>query len=78
MKPNKVGDERAMQTETEDKPLKKAPKKGMKRVMKERITKDEKGYTNVEEYSSYEEYTPEELEAQQKKKAPGAKVQMAP
>lgn len=51
----------------DDKPLKKIPnRKGMKRTMKERVTEDANGYTVVEDYSSYEEYTPEELAAQKK------------
>lgn len=49
-------------------------KKGMKRVLKEKMFTNEQGYFVVEEYSSYEEYTPAELAEQQKlaaqKKAP--------
>ena len=43
------------------------PKKGMKRVVKERMFNDENGYMVVEEYSEYEEMTPEEIA---KQKAP--------
>ena len=45
-------------------------KKGYKRVVKQRIKEDAKGYTVVEDYSSQEEMTPEELE---KQKAPPKK-----
>lgn len=44
-----------------------APKKlkpGMKRVMRCRMTTDAKGYSVVEDYSSYEEMTKEEIEQQ--------------
>lgn len=62
MKPkNKTFDERVVDDNQNDKPVKKMPKKGMRRVVKERITKDQKGYNVVEEYSSYEEMTPEEI-----------------
>ena len=37
-------------------------KKGYKRVVKQRIKHDDNGYTVVEDYSSQEEMTPEELE----------------
>jgi len=36
--------------------------------MKEKVTEDKNGYTVVEEYSEYEDYTPEELAEQAEKK----------
>jgi hypothetical protein len=36
-------------------------KKGYRRVIKQRLTTDEKGYTVVEDYSSQEEVPAEEL-----------------
>jgi len=41
-----------------------AAKKGMKRVMKERTFNDKNGYMVIEEYSSYEEQTPEDIAKQ--------------
>jgi hypothetical protein len=37
-------------------------KKGYKRVVKQKVKVDDQGYTVVEDYSSQEEMTPEELE----------------
>ena len=39
-------------------------KKGYKRVIKQRVMEDDKGYTVYEDYSSQEEMTPEELAKQ--------------
>ena len=50
-------------------------KPGFKRVVKQRIMTDDKGYTVVEDYSSQEEMTKEEIE-QKKKKLDVKKVQV--
>jgi hypothetical protein len=51
-------------------------KPGFKRVIKQRVKTDDKGYTVVEDYSSQEEMTKEELEVKKNKNLPVKKVQV--
>ena len=51
-------------------------KPGFKRVVKQRVKVDDKGYTVVEDYSSQEEMTKEDLEIKKNKNLPVKKVQV--
>ena len=67
--------ELSAQDKSPGKNKKKMCPKGKKRVLKERITEDAKGYTVVEEYSEYEDMTPEEIAKENEPKKPVAKKQ---